>query len=357
MISDVSEYVERYRNISYQKEIDRDRFIREFVKDVNVRSFMSQLHDDLLFMTFGTDYMSHEYKDSHTCFFITLTLDSPFHHRSKIKSKDFVFDSDDDRIFFGYSLLQSCFRSVYRDFKINRKYVKDLKFARVIEPHKDFTPHLHALVYVPVGLEDNFLNHFENVLNNYQKKGIGKQFKIEKLRDTKSGSIYITKYMRKYMTDRSFDGWKRKHKIRVFTCSRLPIPRYVFKIISGRVVISDWEYTKKTSYIHGLLKSCYIKISDFDYYENKIREKIIGNRDSVFGVLFDRTRVVSLLPICDTLISRFSYYKIYKVRIIRSSDSYLVYSKDLNISTYKNSLEIFSRSSHFVNEIDFFENF
>jgi len=165
----------------------------------------------------------------------------------------------------GYRLLNDTFRDMIKNFKVDNAYVK-LRYFRVIEFHKDFTPHLHGIVYV----EKEYLKEFkEHVLEYIRYKGLGEQYKIEVLRNTKAATSYVLKYVRKNLftddMDRLYlvDGWKKSHGIRMVTYSQIEVPRFVFDVVSKNI---DLSFGMKESYdiIQNLLDNVDFTINYFD---------------------------------------------------------------------------------------------
>jgi len=152
--------------------------------------------------------------------FITLTLSSPYHFFRKNKNGKIIKNkrSREKNIFEinklireGYKLLNKAFREIVRqgqrkDFKIEIMYIK------IIEAHKSFTPHLHAVVFVPNNKLEKFIKVIKNKIKLYK---LGKQHKVEILQDKNKGSAYILKYLQKSLREEKIeklyvmDGWKK----------------------------------------------------------------------------------------------------------------------------------------------------
>lgn len=108
------------------------------------------LKQSYLYNTFRIDYLNKvETEKGMIPVFVTITLPSKY-HCSRIVGNKIIKNKNYDPLLSvkdGYDELNKIFRSLYKDFKVNRKYVS-MKFIRVIEPHKSFVPHLHAVCYV-----------------------------------------------------------------------------------------------------------------------------------------------------------------------------------------------------------------
>ena len=201
--------------------------------------------------------------------FITLTLSSPYHFfkknrngkivKNKRSRKNNIFEIN-KLIQEGYKLLNKAFREIIRqgqrkDFRINNMYIK------IIEAHKSFTPHLHAIVFVPETKLKKFIKIIKNKIKLYK---LGKEYKIEILRDEKKGSAYILKYLQKTLKTENeenlhlLNGWKKINRIRLFTHSQVGLDRLSFNKIINHFLTKTFDKYNKD------LKTEIKK----DYYEN-----------------------------------------------------------------------------------------
>ncbi len=163
--------------------------------------------------------------------FITLTLPSKYHPFKKSNkhfslNNNFEFVAIEQRINEGYKELNKIYREFYLNVKNNKKN-KGLKYIKIIEPHKSLIPHLHRILYINKDTFESFKNQFETITKKYELK----QTKIERLNEAR-GSSYIIKYILKNFNDneiKQLDGWKKLHKIRLFTMSNLPLSTDIFK--------------------------------------------------------------------------------------------------------------------------------
>ena len=236
-------------------------------------NFEKNLIDDYLYYVLNATYLEFEaQKKGLTPLFLTLTLPSKYHKYKTIKvRKDYVkliknknfdenFENENvDHIRLGYKILSKFFRSLVKNFEIKEKvfdeieekeiYVRksiDLKYIKVVEPHSSFTLHLHSLIYIDPEHVVRFKTYFYKKVKKWQKDGkIGDQVKLEILKKEDRGASYLLKYLQKYFKitksnekKKEFElrnakilyGWKLKHKIRIFTSSRIvPISRENFK--------------------------------------------------------------------------------------------------------------------------------
>lgn len=361
-----SSLVDHYQDFFDYKKLKYEKFrSSSLITNVNtgkislLKSYNDKMKDDLLWVIFKTDAQAKEYsRQGKSAVFITLTLDSVYHDVSSssfISEKDFsvlydcmsdsayaryeefteTFDSMDDDflnvdeefLFYnrsdicrdkvikkGYKVLNDAFRRIYNKFSVNSEY-QNLEYSRVIEPHKrDFTPHLHALVYVDSDLLDKFLAHVSRTISKLQNSSqLGKQFDIQVLDSTQKASGYLVKYIRKSFENEFVKGYYLKHKIRAFLTSRDILPRYVFDLVKGRIKV---EYEDEdVSYIEAHLQACKILILD----ENGDYIRSFGNDFSDVLVKITREKV-------SPIFSYTTYFKIIDFTIENAET--LLYRKD-----------------------------
>lgn len=164
--------------------------------------------------------------------FITLTNPSNFHPFVSIRNKKnlyrmnpkYKFNSLKIRVSESYKNINGIYRELYKNIKTEYKYIK---FTKIIEPHKSLICHLHCIFYVKKQNIENIKTKYKNIVKKHNLK----QCKFKVLKSIK-GSSYITKYILKNFDDkemRMLDGWKKIHKIRMFTMSNLELKTKYFK--------------------------------------------------------------------------------------------------------------------------------
>ena len=210
--------------------------------------------------------------------FITLTLPSKYHQFKKDKKGEFVFNKkyEDYSITEGYQRLNKAFRHLYNNFKYrdNNKMVHiKTKFIKVIEPHKTFTPHLHAIVYIPQEYTKRFKKHFNNTINmfemkqtDYEELGYSNKDKSDTLKN-KAGSInYLLKYVSKTIGGNAIlSGWKTTHNIRVVTTSNIAYSKKHYDLFVKKV---GWDKTTSNIFIqmeNELTVKSYYMVVDKSY--------------------------------------------------------------------------------------------
>jgi len=248
--------------------------------------------------------------------FVTITLPSEYHPSSK-KYNPFTTVSD------GYSELLVMFRALYHEFYVDRKRVKELKFIRVIEPHKSFIPHLHAIIYVPASLTDNFKNHFNNTVKRFELK----QVDIKVLDSAKYAVTYLLKYVQKTLEgDYEIRGWALHHGLkRLFTMSNLNIGlnRQIFSKITRYI---KFNKDSDLNYFRQILKQIGIKKVLKDTLGNILNIKYFGALDSKIFVNIETKRLTSYEPISeddfDVVCYEYREDEDPKVTVIDSSRGY-----------------------------------
>lgn len=165
--------------------------------------------------------------------FITLTNPSEFHPfiTSKDKKKfvrlnsKFNFLNIEDSIDESYININKIFREFYKNVK--KRENKNMKFIKMIEPHRSLICHLHRILYIKKGTYLNVQEKFNRIKEKFELE----QCKMERLTDSR-GSSYIIKYLLKNNKTediRKFDGYKKNHNIRIFTMTNLPLSTSIFK--------------------------------------------------------------------------------------------------------------------------------
>ena len=171
--------------------------------------------------------------------FVTLTLSSEYHRFKKnMKTDKYEFNPKyaGYTINEGYKLLQKASREILRHFKNYSKYRKgyNIQYIKAVEAHKDGTAHIHFVAYVPQYLIDDFIKIVKSKIKLF---GLGKEYKIEVLKDTEKGSAYLLKYLQKTLLDENeenlyaLDGWRKENRIRIFTHSQAYLKRRDFEKI------------------------------------------------------------------------------------------------------------------------------
>jgi hypothetical protein len=162
----------------------------------------------------------------------------------------------------------------------------------VFEPHKNFTPHLHAILYVKNEFKEALIQHIKNII---KKNGLGKSFNIKEIQDLAKSSSYLLKYVRKNTnakaeeTFRIFNGWKKAHKIRVFTCSILAgLERFLYKKIKNNTSITR---DLKENPICKILNECNIEITTTCKTTKQVKTKINKVDNAKFLIEVQKERV------------------------------------------------------------------
>ena len=246
--------------------------------------------DNYLWFTFNQKLLEEQIiaSGNYATLFITLTLPSKFHKYSQQTKKYNPLYNEKYTINEGYNLLNKSFRNIYKDFKVNRKFDK-IYFSKVIEPHKNLSCHLHAILYVNIDNVEYLKNHIKNVV---VKNELGR-YEIEEIKDITRGTSYLLKYVQKTTNPSSdkdfhfFNGWKKYNKIRVFTCSIVGLERYLFKKINASTSITK---NLKGNPISKMLQECDINITTTNTKTNEITTKSHTSLKSRFVVEVEKEK-------------------------------------------------------------------
>ncbi len=227
--------------------------------------------------------------------FITLTNPSKFHPFVSVKNqkntyklnKNYEFDDLKNCIDESYKNIKEIYRELYKNI---HKLNKNIKFTKIIEPHKSLVCHLHRLIFINKKDIESVKRKYLNILKKHNLKSC--QFEI--LKKIK-GSSYITKYILKNFNDNdlhSLNGYKKLHKIRMFTMSNLSLSSSIF----SKLYFNNKELNKKIIEDIKNKKSKYDNLYQF-YTQNtqiitenidengEIKTKIINkNKDSLFKI-------------------------------------------------------------------------
>ena len=291
-----------YKNLSIKKEIDINNFLNNFliVEKMGLNSLINFGHDEAKYRK--DDYYWFMYNQKllenkiiqergYSTLFLTLTLSSEYHQFSKTTKRYNPKFNEENTIEKGYKLLNSSFREIYKNFRVNRE-VKKVYYSKVFEPHKNFTPHLHSILYVKNEFKDNLIQHIKNII---KKNKLGKSFEIEEIKDLSRSSSYLLKYIRKNtnVNDsekfRVFNGWKKAHKIRIFTCSILSgLERFLYKKIKNNTSITR---DLKENPIVKILNECNIEITTTCKTTKQVKRKTNAVENAKYSIIVKKERV------------------------------------------------------------------
>jgi len=289
--------------IEYSKKIeDNTRKFKEKIEIINTQTQnliklkhnpIQDQKDNYLWFVYNQKLLEEKMAEDggYTTLFVTLTLPSSFHkYSSHTKKYNKNYDKN-NTINKGYRLLNSSFRTIYKNFRIDRKHEK-IFFSKVIEPHKDMTPHLHSLFYVKTEYVQQLIKHIKKTIKN---NNLG-MYDIEEIKDISRSSSYLLKYVQKTTNPQDeksfhfFNGWKKKNKIRVFTHSNLDLPRFIFKKVNSVLKLS--KGLKDKNPISEILENCDIIVNTKDKKTRDIKIKEYGNINGKYRIIINKTRTV-----------------------------------------------------------------
>ncbi len=298
----VNETKLRYLNMSLKSSSKIESYIKK-IKILNNKTgeihqvkydFMQIQKNNYLWYNFVSTYLQNKcIKDGLKAVFITLTNDSDLHRYKQLKSGKHIenplFTNERD----SYKSLNNAFRVLYNEFRINRKNIKTT-FLRVVEPHKDFTPHLHGIIFLKEKEIPFLKEHLNNTIKRFK---LGAQHDFTVLKDTEASVSYILKYVKKSINSdkeadsRVIDGWKKSNKIRMFTSSQIPISREVYKIVSRFVNLKN-EDDSKYSILENLEDRISLNVEYFDC-GTLYKSKKLFNDDSRYLVSLKKKRIIN----------------------------------------------------------------
>jgi hypothetical protein len=244
--------------------------------------------------------------------FITLTLPSKYHPTTTIRGKrqynpNFAFNSL-NYVKEGYKKLQESFRILHRRLtKQNTK--KDIKmyYFKVIEMHKDYTAHAHAILFFKKEyLLDKFF-HLIDIISELISEGeLGEQVDVRILNEEDKATAYVQKYLRKaYLAEGEnedylylLDGWRKLNKIRMFTHSQTYLKKADFIKILSDFIENEEEKIKKSNdeyinrYAEIANRTQYFEAKNFELTHASVDATIIDylgrGGDAVYWIFEER---------------------------------------------------------------------
>jgi len=340
-----------FKQYSITKNHNKAQFVESLTvldtvknKVINLKyDLESKIKNDYLFKLFSAQYINKKMSgDNVQGIFLTLTLPSKYHN----------LDNDLSIINEGYQELNSTFRQIYNNFRIDGKKVK-IKIVRVVEPHKSMICHLHAIIYIDKQYLTQFKAHLNNVLapvslvrkgwtkfkaSKSYKSNIGR-FEYVLLDDVNKCTAYLLKYVRKTLNFNNNDedyyhlihGWATFNKIRMFTYSSgLAIPRYIFdKCMRTLKLKLGEDYARGENILEIIENLIDIHIITFDD-ENNIKQSNRTGDKPLYKVAIVKEKIVNnVYKMIDGIIKKVEvvYYKLREFQIIRKSDNLVIYDK------------------------------
>jgi hypothetical protein len=301
--------VEKQLNICFYKDtmkkrikyLNNKKIINTNSKDeinfsINEENMAKQ---ELMWYTYNLIALNEQYSnDDYVAFFVTITLQSQFHKYKSFKNNHINNPKyiESNSVNLSYKILNQFFRTVSKNFRVNREY-KKVTFAKVIEPHKDnYTPHLHSIVWIKKEYAKDFESYLYKQID--KSKDIG-QSKIEPLEDVSRASGYILKYMQKNFKEDSYKnyyGSRLRHSLRAFTFSKTLLNKDIFNKLSfnfskNTIKHPDIieEYTNNYYKLVSMFTSVTTKIIDTETGEVKESTKV-ASEDDIFQVLIKKER-------------------------------------------------------------------
>ncbi|MCG3694909.1 replication endonuclease [Aliarcobacter butzleri] len=304
-----NEEIEKYRKISKQKEFNQYLFSKQILMtNTNKNEQFSINHDILkkskdtyLYFYFAQKILEEKYTNNsdYVAIYLTLTTPSKFHKYSQTTQKANPNFDNTTSINEAYRMLNDSFREIYKDFKVNRKFEK-VEYSKVIEPHQNFTPHLHSIIFVKKIYIENMKNHIQNII---KKNDLGQEKVEVVINDTSRCFSYLLKYLQKTTRVQNesdyhfFNGWKKANKIRIFTSSASLLNKEIYRKINNVTKLS--KDLKDKNPLKNVLENCYIKTKqtnfeineDYDFVEVGTKKTIKGNKNGRYLVNIKKERI------------------------------------------------------------------
>lgn len=217
--------------------------------------------------------------------FLTITLPSAYHPGKQNENKRIVANP----YYEGYtphegSLHLTKMLKRLRDDRSYKLIPKDQRhYFKVIEPHKDGTPHLHLLLFLPQ-------EHKARITVAFKRLFPSKGNKIED--NLRNAGAYVMKYINKILPlskkeklsiqDQYMNAWYAKHQIVRFGSSRSLAPLYLYRILHHH-----FSFRALTRLFHE---------GEFHFFVTLDTEKIIQINDSLGNTLYTASDNYDLLP-------------------------------------------------------------
>ncbi len=233
---------EEYINIAKEKEQNTINYLdKHILRLLSLNKFVGMKYDlrkkfelDYRYYKSVADYINKKAIEENLIpVFCTLTLSSEYHRFKKnMETGEYEFNPKYSgyTINEGYKLLQKASREILRHFKryTEKRRGYNIPYIKAVEAHKDGTPHIHFVAWVPKFLIDDFIKIVKSKIKLFK---LGKEYKLEVLEDVEKGSAYLLKYLQKTLLDENeenlyvLDGWRKANRIRIFTHSQAYLKR------------------------------------------------------------------------------------------------------------------------------------
>lgn len=179
--------------------------------------------------------------------FGTITLPTEYHPKinNKIPNPKFI-DDNKHTPNAGAKELSRIFKLLLSQRFLSKNISKEDKcYFRVYEPHKDGTPHLHFVLYVP----EEKLNEVHSKMSKYFKNNFPKQ-RVDFQIDVINPIAYLMKYILKTFDDlrgktdniTDLSLWYKVNKITRFYTSRTLISLDVYRALNGKYDLLELTY-------------------------------------------------------------------------------------------------------------------
>ena len=259
-----------FYNSSYSANIRPDKYIAELFNRVNTINKYSKQKD------LGS-------------IFITMTASSPYHPTKGLYKKGRYIKTIKNPIYNNSSPHDTSLHlsKIWREF-LNTSTLRDYipkdnrHYFKTYEPHKDGTPHMHALLYIPRNMIERVQKAFIKKMEKYGIKQYKFLYKFEKQKNYKDDNACAVAYIIKYI-NKTFKNaksgkmskeayWFSFNRINRFTSSRSLVPLGMYRKICFRKECQDMlEMTdayKRGALIYSNCKDVYLM--HYDHEEGEV---------------------------------------------------------------------------------------
>jgi len=307
----IEEESNQYIDIYHQKISNKINYLSKLrIKNTHVNKELAfnqneehLIRSDYLYLVYNSIALQKKFEQNgnYVAVFITNTLVSSFHKFKLTRKKNLIYNKkfkEGNTINLGYKVLTSFFKGLYKNFKINNQYEK-VEYLRVMEPHKSFTVHLHAMIFINIEHLNQFEKHYQRIVLNNENLG---QYKFEVIRNISRSASYILKYAQKNFSSKNdkfkiYYGWKLENKIRAYTFTRQFISRDMFNKLSFHLsknyaldeeIFNEFETTNYYELVHNFTN---FTQNIIDTKTGEIKSKLkSSNEDDIFYIQLEKQR-------------------------------------------------------------------
>lgn len=186
--------------------------------------------------------------------FMTITLPSEYHPK-KMKRGKLVnnpkYNGADPKV--ASKALTDRFAKIRQDRSLKDLPKDQRVYFRVTEPHKDGTPHLHVLMFVPSDRVEKLASAFDRLYRSEKHEKMANDIQLVET-NIENSTAYIMKYINKVLplskkekitlSDSFLNSWYSKYRIARFYSSRTLAPLELYKLLHNEYTLLELTYAK-----------------------------------------------------------------------------------------------------------------